>query len=172
MIGGSPIRSGGVSARTGPAVAIADRDGQQVVCLPHLVQVIQVDVGQQRGDDPARGVPVWGCNTCSPGEHTRAKPPGNKAPRPAVRRPAPAPSQGVGKEGRVLRIETVINKPHDIGVLARLEHLPELVAKAQAVNGRLLMIEHSSVGRRLMKHRDTQASSSQELRTVVTVNTC
>ena len=33
------------------------------------------------------------------------------------------------KEGRALRIETVINKPSDIGVLARLEHLPELVAK-------------------------------------------
>ena len=38
------------------------------------------------------------------------------------------------KEGRALRIETVINKPSDIGVLARLEHLPELVAKARAVN--------------------------------------
>ena len=36
------------------------------------------------------------------------------------------------KEGRALRIETVINKPSDIGVLARLEHLPELVAKARA----------------------------------------
>ena len=31
------------------------------------------------------------------------------------------------KEGRALRIETVINKPTDIGILARLEHLPELV---------------------------------------------
>ena len=30
------------------------------------------------------------------------------------------------KEGRALRIETVINKPSDIGILARLEHLPEL----------------------------------------------
>jgi hypothetical protein len=45
------------------------------------------------------------------------------------------------KEGRALRIETVINKPADIGVLARLEHLPELVAKAAAVNRRLLTIE-------------------------------
>ena len=36
------------------------------------------------------------------------------------------------KEGRALRIETVINKPSDIGVLARLEHLPELVDKARA----------------------------------------
>ena len=31
------------------------------------------------------------------------------------------------KEGRALRIETVINKPADLGILARLEHLPELV---------------------------------------------
>ena len=50
------------------------------------------------------------------------------------------------KEGRALRIETVINKPSDIAVLARLEHLPELVAKARAVNHRLLMIERAGQG--------------------------
>ncbi len=50
------------------------------------------------------------------------------------------------KQGRALRIETVINKPYDIGVLARLEHLPELVAKAGAVNHRLLMIERAGQG--------------------------
>lgn len=50
------------------------------------------------------------------------------------------------KEGRALRIETVINKPYDIGVLARLEHLPELVAKASQVNHRLLMIERAGQG--------------------------
>jgi hypothetical protein len=50
------------------------------------------------------------------------------------------------KEGRALRIETVINKPADIGVLARLEHLPELVDKARQVNGRLLMIERAGQG--------------------------
>jgi hypothetical protein len=38
------------------------------------------------------------------------------------------------KGGRALRIETVINKPADVGVLARREHLPELIAKARAVN--------------------------------------
>ncbi len=38
------------------------------------------------------------------------------------------------KEGRAFRIETVINKPSDIGVLARLEHLPELITKAREVN--------------------------------------
>jgi hypothetical protein len=47
------------------------------------------------------------------------------------------------KEGRALRIETVINKPADIGVLARLEHLPELVAKARDVNSRVLIIERA-----------------------------
>jgi hypothetical protein len=40
----------------------------------------------------------------------------------------------------------VINKPADIGVLARLEHLPELVDKARQVNGRLLMIERAGQG--------------------------
>ena len=50
------------------------------------------------------------------------------------------------KEGRALRIETVINKPSDIGILARLEHLPELIAKASAVNRRLLMIERAGQG--------------------------
>jgi hypothetical protein len=47
------------------------------------------------------------------------------------------------KGGRALRIETVINKPADVGVLARLEHLPELIAKARGVNQRLLMIERA-----------------------------
>jgi len=50
------------------------------------------------------------------------------------------------KEGRALRIETVINKPADIGLLARLEHLPELIAKARAVNHRLLTLERAGQG--------------------------
>jgi hypothetical protein len=50
------------------------------------------------------------------------------------------------KQGKALRIETVINKPYDIGVLARLEHLPELVARARAVNGRLLMLQRAGQG--------------------------
>jgi hypothetical protein len=50
------------------------------------------------------------------------------------------------KEGRALRIETVINKPSDLGILARIEHLPELVARARAVNGRVLMIERAGQG--------------------------
>jgi hypothetical protein len=50
------------------------------------------------------------------------------------------------KQGRALRIETVINKPYDIGVLARLEHLPELTVKARAVNHRLLMLQRAGQG--------------------------
>ena len=50
------------------------------------------------------------------------------------------------KEGRALRIETVINKPKDIGVLSRLEHLPELVERARGVNRRLLEIERAGQG--------------------------
>jgi hypothetical protein len=47
------------------------------------------------------------------------------------------------KDGRALRVETVVNRPNDLGVAARLEHLPELVAKARQVNQRLLMIERA-----------------------------
>jgi hypothetical protein len=47
------------------------------------------------------------------------------------------------KDGRALRIETVINKPADLDVLARIQHLPELVTKARQVNHRLLMIERA-----------------------------
>jgi hypothetical protein len=47
------------------------------------------------------------------------------------------------KGGRALRVETVVNKPADLGVKARLSNLPELVDKARAVNHRLLMIERA-----------------------------
>ncbi len=50
------------------------------------------------------------------------------------------------KEGRALRIETVINKPSDVGIRARLEHLPELVVKGREVNDRLLTIERAGQG--------------------------
>jgi hypothetical protein len=50
------------------------------------------------------------------------------------------------KEGRALRIETVINKPSDVGCKARLQHLPELVAKGHEVNRRLLEIERAGQG--------------------------
>ena len=40
----------------------------------------------------------------------------------------------------------MINKPSDLGILARIEHLPELIVKARAVNHRLLMIERAGQG--------------------------
>jgi hypothetical protein len=45
------------------------------------------------------------------------------------------------KLGRALRIETVMNDPNDLGVLRRIVHLDEPVAKARAVNRRLLDAE-------------------------------
>jgi hypothetical protein len=47
------------------------------------------------------------------------------------------------KDGRALRVETVINNPTDLDVHRRIEHLPELVAKARQVNHRLLIIERA-----------------------------
>jgi hypothetical protein len=45
------------------------------------------------------------------------------------------------KEGRALRIETVVNSPDDLGVKRRLQHLGELQARARAANHRLLEIQ-------------------------------
>jgi hypothetical protein len=42
------------------------------------------------------------------------------------------------KDGRALRVETVINDACDIGVLRRLEHFGELTAKARDVNRRMM----------------------------------
>jgi hypothetical protein len=50
------------------------------------------------------------------------------------------------KEGRALRIETVINKAWDLCIRSRIEHLPELVDKARQVNHRVLMIERAGQG--------------------------
>ena len=50
------------------------------------------------------------------------------------------------KEGRALRIETVINSPTDLGVNRRLAHLDELQAKARAANHRLLDTERAGQG--------------------------
>jgi hypothetical protein len=50
------------------------------------------------------------------------------------------------KEGRALRIETVINSPDDLGVGRRLVHLNELQAKARAANHRLLDTERAGPG--------------------------
>lgn len=45
------------------------------------------------------------------------------------------------KDGRALRIETVVNSPDDLGCKRRLEHLPELQTKARDTNARLLDTE-------------------------------
>jgi hypothetical protein len=50
------------------------------------------------------------------------------------------------KEGRALRVETVINDPADLGCRRRLEHLDELQAKARDVNDRLLQYERVGQG--------------------------
>jgi len=42
------------------------------------------------------------------------------------------------KDGRALRIDTVIDNPTDVGCLRRIEHLDELTAKGRDINDRLL----------------------------------
>ncbi|MGB3187778.1 MAG: hypothetical protein WBG36_15435 [Ornithinimicrobium sp.] len=48
------------------------------------------------------------------------------------------------KDGRALRIETVLNNPTDLGCLRRLEHLEELAVKGRDINDRL--VDHERVG--------------------------
>jgi hypothetical protein len=50
------------------------------------------------------------------------------------------------KDGRALRIETVINSPDDLGCHRRLAHLDELQARARDVNRRLLDTERVGQG--------------------------
>lgn len=50
------------------------------------------------------------------------------------------------KESRALRIEFVCNAPADLGCQRRLEHLPELQAKARAANHRLLTMQRAGQG--------------------------
>ncbi len=50
------------------------------------------------------------------------------------------------KDGRALRIETVINAPNDLGCQRRLHNLDELQAKARACNRRLLDAERVGQG--------------------------
>lgn len=40
------------------------------------------------------------------------------------------------KDGRALRMETVVNNPRDLGVLSRLTNLPELITRARDANDR------------------------------------
>jgi hypothetical protein len=50
------------------------------------------------------------------------------------------------KDGRALRIETVVNAPNDLGCQRRLRNLDELHAKARAINARLLRAERVGQG--------------------------
>jgi hypothetical protein len=50
------------------------------------------------------------------------------------------------KDGRALRVETVINDTYDLGVQRRLHNLPELQTRARAVNRRLLDTERVGQG--------------------------
>jgi len=50
------------------------------------------------------------------------------------------------KDGRAMRIETVINAPRDIGCNARLHNLAELQGKARACNRRILEAERAGQG--------------------------
>src|SRR5882757_7216944 len=50
------------------------------------------------------------------------------------------------KDGRALRIETVINDPGDLGCLRRLQHLDQLQTRARAVNTTLLNTERVGQG--------------------------
>src|SRR5216684_3261452 len=54
------------------------------------------------------------------------------------------------KDGVALRIETVINAPGDLGCNRQLQNLPELQAKARAVNARLLHTETVGQGTALV----------------------
>lgn len=50
------------------------------------------------------------------------------------------------KDGRALRIETVVNSPDDLGCHRRLQHLDELQTKARDINARLLDTERVGQG--------------------------
>src|SRR4029450_9193326 len=50
------------------------------------------------------------------------------------------------KEGRALRVETVVNSPTDLGCQRRLRNLDQLQAEARAANRRLLTIQRVGQG--------------------------
>ena len=50
------------------------------------------------------------------------------------------------KDGRALRVETVINSPTDLGIARRLEHLDELQRRSRDINTRLLDTERVGQG--------------------------
>jgi hypothetical protein len=65
---------------------------------------------------------------------------------PQVTAPADAAAKDNFKDGRAMRIETVVNAPRDLGCNARLPNLDELQAKACAANRRILDAERAGQG--------------------------
>ena len=63
--------------------------------------------------------------------------------------PGAVTRQGYPADGLALRIETVINSPDDLGCNRMLGNLPELQAKARAINHRLLHTETAGRARYL-----------------------
>ena len=69
---------------------------------------------------------------------------------PQVTAPADAAAKDNLKDGRALRIETVVNDPRDLRCNRQLRNLPELQAKARAINARLLHTETVGQGTALV----------------------
>ena len=65
---------------------------------------------------------------------------------PQVTAPADAAAKDNHKDGRAMRIETVVNAPRDLGCNARLPNLAELQDKARAVSRRILDAERAGQG--------------------------
>jgi len=65
---------------------------------------------------------------------------------PLTTAPADAAAEDNLKDGRALRIETVLNDAYDIGCQRRLHNLDELQARARAINARLLHTERAGQG--------------------------
>jgi hypothetical protein len=62
------------------------------------------------------------------------------------------------KDGRALRIETVVNCANDLGAQRRLHNLPKLQRKARQVNHRMLYAQRTGPG--LCHHRPPSSSGS------------
>ena len=69
---------------------------------------------------------------------------------PQVTAPADAAAKDNLKDGVALRIETVVNDPKDLRCNRQLRNLPELQAKARAINARLLHTETVGQGTALV----------------------
>jgi hypothetical protein len=69
---------------------------------------------------------------------------------PQVTAPADAAAKDNLKDGVALRIETVVNDPKDLRCNRQLHNLPELQAKARAINARLLHTETVGQGTALV----------------------